>query len=145
MTQPAPRLAPVTAAPATGGESDLDAWRAWLQQRLDGGWRTGEWDPAAWLFTGDPANPATNCRVCAVRACTTITDGARFCYACDQDRRGVDIAEALFVDTHQPSVFKHYMGVAEPICLVERDGIRCARVAYSGKKSSGPKKLNGKK
>ena len=134
MTQTARHLAPVTAAPATGVEPDLDAWRAWLQQRLDGSWRTGEWDPAAWLFTGDPANPATNCRVCAVGACTTITDGARFCYACDQDLRGVNIAEALFVDTHQPSVFKHYMGVAEPTCLVERDGIRCARVAYSGRR-----------
>ena len=134
VTQTARHLTPVNATRASGIEPDRNAWRAWLSQRLDGGWRAGEWNPTAWLFTGDPANPATNCRVCAVRACTTITDGARFCYACHQDLRGVDIAEALFVDTHQPSVFKRYMGVAEPTCRVERDGIRCARVAYSGRR-----------
>ena len=120
------------ALPAIDGELDLAGWRAWLRQRLDAEWRAGEWDTATWLFTGDPANPATNCRVCAVRACTTVTDGARLCFACDKDWRSVDLTEQVFIDTHEPSVFKHYMGVAEPICLVQRDGVRCGRAAHTG-------------
>jgi hypothetical protein len=132
VIQPARRLAVATTESASQVDLDREAWHGWLHQRLDAGWRAGEWEAATWLFTGDPANPATGCRVCVVRACTTVTSGARFCYACDQDLRGSDLAGQVFIDTHEPSPFKRYMGVAEPVCRVQRDGARCARTAHTG-------------
>ena len=42
------------------------AWTQWLTERLEPGWRPGEWNPQTWFFDGDPANELTGVGLCEV-------------------------------------------------------------------------------
>jgi hypothetical protein len=43
---------------------DGSGWVRWLGARLDPGWRRGEWNGQAWLFTGDLDSPRTAAWAC---------------------------------------------------------------------------------
>jgi integrase len=60
-------------------------WLQWLQARLDHGWRAGEWDSQALLFTGDLASPRTAAWPCRTPGCRTAT--RRTSGRCDGCRR----------------------------------------------------------
>ncbi|MEO8522090.1 MAG: tyrosine-type recombinase/integrase [Acidobacteriota bacterium] len=68
-----PALHPL--GPAQAGEEHREGlgWLDWLRARLDPGWRAGEWDPAAWLFTGDLHSARTAAWPCRTPGCSTAT------------------------------------------------------------------------
>ncbi|MEV7941793.1 tyrosine-type recombinase/integrase [Kitasatospora sp. NPDC088264] len=79
-------------------------WAAWLADRLDLQWRTGEWDPGSLLFTTDLDSPRTRAFACRVTACGVLVESpASRCEACRavSARRG---HPADFDTTHTPSL-----------------------------------------
>ncbi|WP_280426308.1 tyrosine-type recombinase/integrase [Nocardia carnea] len=117
-----------TLAPAVSPAShiDLSAWRCWLQERIDPGWRTGEWDSARLLFTGDPDNPWTFLSRCRTRQCERIVEANTFCTPCSRAFARSGLSHADFVDTFRPDRSR-VMGVRTADCLVVVGGVRCAR------------------
>src|SRR6266702_2155147 len=80
-TTPASTVTPPAELPY---RMDHDAWVRYLREHLapDGTWRQGEFDPARWLFTGDPENPQTTSTRCRVAACDTIVSSHCLCGSC---------------------------------------------------------------
>lgn len=112
---------------------DTVAWGRWLRDRVDPGWRPGEWDGLTWLFTGDPDSPATSVVRCRTLACPALLSGrtVRFCEGCQRDRAGSELSEQDFAATHVP-VWRHCSpGGAREACLVSREGIVCARPRFA--------------
>lgn len=81
---------------------DHDAWTGFLRDRLDPGWRTGEFDPQRWWFTGDPANPATTSTTCRVQRCDTVVGSRTFCGPCQRRRARSGLDVDTFAATHRP-------------------------------------------
>ncbi|GAA2281696.1 hypothetical protein GCM10010145_62290 [Streptomyces ruber] len=79
---PVSRILRLSTPPVAPGRTGWDsrAWLAWLQDRLNGSWRPGEWDGRHRLFTGDLASPRTSSATCRTRACDIIVITRRiFC------------------------------------------------------------------
>jgi integrase len=84
------------AAPAEPRPSEL-GWVRWLGARLDPGWRPGEWDGQAWLFTGDLTSPRTAAWSCRTPGCPTGTRRpSGRCDGCRRVRSAVGIGWADF-------------------------------------------------
>lgn len=59
-----------------------------LESQLDRAWRPTEWDPEAWHFAGDPANPLTAAYPCTTPDCTGISRSATGrCETCKYEGR----------------------------------------------------------
>lgn len=54
-----PRLRLLPAAGSPNPSAPAPGWLEWLRAHLDPGWRPGEWDADALLFTGDLASNRT--------------------------------------------------------------------------------------
>ena len=122
------------AMPVTRGAFafDVEAWGYWLQDRVDPGWRAGEWDPTSWMFTGDPDNPATSVLRCRTAHCPALLPGrtVRFCQACGEALASSGLTEQDFVATHVPQR-RSGNGAVRQTCRVSRDGRGCARPVVS--------------
>jgi integrase len=84
------RKAVIRPEPAWWPESGPDRtqpWSRWLGDRLDRGWRAGEWDGESWMFTGDPDVANTAVVRCRTRACPALVRGfvVAFCRSCLDD------------------------------------------------------------
>lgn len=75
----------------TDHRPDEPGWARWLRARLDPGWRPGEWDGQALLFTGDLASPRTAAWPCRTPGCPTGT--RRPSGRCDGCRRARSASE----------------------------------------------------
>ncbi|WP_327380531.1 hypothetical protein [Streptomyces sp. NBC_01207] len=65
--------------------NDTDGWVPWLRARLDPGWRTTEWRPDCWLFTGSVEDPRTSVSLCRTNVCDTVVSPAGiFCPFCKE-------------------------------------------------------------
>jgi hypothetical protein len=106
---------------------DHETWVAFLSLRLlpAGGWRPGEFDPARWLFTGDPENPMTTSTRCRVAACATVVGSRCLCKACERAMTTSGVGPEEFVASYQPVLRNRALGGAT--CIVARDGRRCER------------------
>ena len=76
------------------------AWTQWLTDRLEPGWRPGEWNPETWFFDGDPANEFTGAGLCQVSSCGVKTDGPRMCAVCQKAFQVSTMPREQFVTTH---------------------------------------------
>jgi hypothetical protein len=112
---------------------DSAAWGSWLQDRIEPGWRPGEWDATNWLFTGNPDNPATLVVRCRTVSCPAVLPGrtVRFCEACQHDLAERDQSEPDFAATHVPAGRHCSPGGARGACLVTRAGTDCARPRFA--------------
>jgi len=126
------------AAPATTltrGTFELDtaAWGGWLRDRVDPAWRPDEWEPASWMFTGNPENPATSTVRCRTARCPALLPGraVRFCQACQGKLSESGLSAPEFAASHMPPPARSAPGAARETCLVSRDGSDCARPRFS--------------
>jgi hypothetical protein len=94
-------------------------------------WRPGEFDPARWLFVGDPDNPRTTSQRCRVAACDVIVASRQMCSRCRRAFTASDLDEDGFLATFQPTSVGQRLG-GQP-CVVTRDGIRCGRPSISNR------------
>lgn len=125
-------LAAAGAAVLTGPGGEDRAWGQWLAGRIDPGWRPGEWDPRAWLFTGDPANPRTGVWPCRVVACVSDVNGpSSWCTPCLRDLAASGQDRGEFAATHVPPRRRLAPGAAGALCVVSRGGTGCCRPAIS--------------
>ena len=69
----------------------LAGWTAWLGERIDTGWRPGEWDGEARLFSGDPDNPRTVVYRCATAACDGLSRTRGLCATCEKAFRASEL------------------------------------------------------
>lgn len=79
------------------GETNVD-WLASMTQRLNPGWRPGEWDPLRMRFLGNSDNPSTWVFHCIRVGCDGFSQGSGcYCSSCASRRnslgRPVDFAE----------------------------------------------------
>ena len=111
------------------GESRA-AWAQWLTERLEPGWRPGEWNPQSWFFDGDPANDMTAAGRCEVLSCRARTDGLRMCTGCLRLLKRSGMTRETFAATYTVIRRRIPNGPTEP-CLVARDGIRCVAPSLS--------------
>lgn len=106
-------------------------WNQWLEGQIDPRWRPGEWSRRSWMFTGDPENPRTSVERCVVAACTnTVQSG--MCHSCRRILTATGQDRAEFLLSHVPdrrTVTAAHGGERREACLVERDGVRCGRLA----------------
>ncbi|MET9974875.1 tyrosine-type recombinase/integrase [Streptomyces microflavus] len=106
--------------------TDLGPWAEWLRAQLAEEWRPGEWDGENWLFTGDFENPNTVAWRCLTQACGAIEKVRnRRCKSCERAFKSSGMAADEFHTTFVPDTNRSYTEVA--LCVVERDGSRCAR------------------
>ncbi|MGH3598799.1 MAG: tyrosine-type recombinase/integrase [Pseudonocardiaceae bacterium] len=76
---------------------DESGWLEWLRGRLDPGWRPGEWDDHALLFTGDLHSPRTAAWPCRTPGCSAAARyHHRRCSGCRRARSGAGIGWAKF-------------------------------------------------
>jgi integrase len=108
---------------------DLEAWLAWLDERLVPDWRPGEWDAGRLVFTGALDNPRTAVWKCVTRACIVPVHGqCSMCRSCETSwQRGRQDRDE-FVATFVPAPQRR-PGIVPDACLVIRDGTRCGREA----------------
>lgn len=116
--------------PFTGpGTAPLtDAWKAWLDERINPAWRPGEWDQDRLLFTGDPDNPRTSLHRCAVHACNYVST-ARMCTGCSKAHKKSSVPLEEFLASHIPGRTKLAHG--EVTTCIAAHG-RCQRDARDG-------------
>lgn len=91
-----PPLHVLLAGESPGQPAAVPGWPRWLRTHLDPGWRPGEWDPEAALFTGDLASVRTAAWPCRTEGCPTATRYPhRRCEGCRRARSmlGVDWEE----------------------------------------------------
>jgi integrase len=121
-----------TPAESLSYQLDHDAWVQHLQAALvpQGEWRTGEFDPARWLFTGNPDNPATTSTRCKVRACDTVVTSRRMCNQCRRAWDESGLAAETFVATYRPSLTRRRRAERR---VVECDGVGCQRRRLSNR------------
>ena len=62
----------------------LADWTAWLGERIVSGWRPGEWDDEARLFSGNVGNPRTVVYRCATAACDGLSRTRGLCATCEK-------------------------------------------------------------
>jgi integrase len=73
------------------------SWLAWLREHLDPGWRPGEWNADAWLFTGDLESDRTAAWPCRTPGCDTATHRHHGrCDGCRRARAGLGVSWADF-------------------------------------------------
>ena len=87
------------AGPAEAGEERHGEreWLEWLRVRLDPGWRAGEWDAGALLFTGDLGSARTAAWPCRTPGCPTATRRpSGRCDGCRRARVGAGLSWAEF-------------------------------------------------
>lgn len=113
-------------APIDTAGVDRDAWTAFLQERLAPGWRPGEFDPEAWLFTGDPDNPATTSTRCVVARCAMVVNSRTLCGGCERALAVSDLPRGAFLATHRP-LRPRSARLTGQTCVVTRDGVSCGR------------------
>lgn len=81
----------------------LTEWTAWLQERMEPGWRAGEWDGEARLFTGDVHHAGTAVYRCDVAACDALTRIRRgLCASCEKAHRAGEVGLKEFKAAHVP-------------------------------------------
>lgn len=120
--QPAPLRFP--AAPTL----DTSDWRAWLADRIDPGWRPGEWDARHWLFTGDLDSPRTSSSTCRTRRCDQVViSGNVFCTLCAEHLRASSQDPDTFATTFTPARERSARGMVTAQCSIIRGGVRCVR------------------
>lgn len=112
---------------------DHDAWVRHLRDHLapEGEWRPGEFDPARWLFTGDPDNPVTTSTWCKVRHCDTVVTSRCLCHQCQRAWVSSRLDEEEFIATYQPLVTRHRR--TGETCVVHRGGLVCERRRISNR------------
>ncbi|MDT7574165.1 MAG: hypothetical protein QOH17_498, partial [Pseudonocardiales bacterium] len=126
---PDPSSAVRGALALVGPERDDDAWEAWLGQRIDPGWRPGEWNGQAWLFTGDLNNPQTSLWRCSVWACVALLHSRHgICRACQIALAAAGAPREEFVASYVPQP-KTPTATIKDFCAVSGDGQRCRRPA----------------
>jgi len=106
------------------------AWTQWLTDRLEPGWRPGEWNPQTWFFDGDPANEFTAAGLCEVSSCGVKTDGPRMCAVCQKAFQVSTVSREQFVATHDSTRKRKIPNGAADRCVVTLDGTRCAAPAH---------------
>ena len=123
-----------TVVPVSFPAGDGEAWACWLAERTDLGWRRGEWDPLAWLFTGDVGNAMTGVWKCAVRACGNSVGGpSKVCRSCHKALAAGGRDRQDFLACHVPERGRRRPGAVMSLCVVARGGTRCGRPAlYRG-------------
>ncbi|WP_033222919.1 tyrosine-type recombinase/integrase [Kitasatospora phosalacinea] len=110
------------------GGADPQAWSHWLTEHTDPAWRTGEWDPEHWLFTGRLDDPRTSASTCRTAACDMIVNARNiFCAMCTDRLKASGLTAEEFATTYVPQRGKAPRGLATARCAVTRDGIRCVR------------------
>ncbi|MFG2668822.1 tyrosine-type recombinase/integrase [Streptomyces sp. NPDC048387] len=109
---------------------DLEAWTAWLTDRVDPAWRPGEWDARTLFFDGDPGNDRTVAQRCVTAACTSISNSRGLCSPCIREWEASGLDKATFIAEHVPDRRKGSPGRFQVRCLVERDGQQCAQPRY---------------
>ena len=117
-------------------ETDLNEtrWVAWLSAHVEPAWRVGQWDGAAWLFTGIPGDPTTTVKYCAVNACDFVIAHGRVCGHCLRALRTSALSYEEFIATHQPQRAKeraHPLGQGEGRCTAQVKHERCPRAQFS--------------
>ncbi len=107
---------------------DREEWVAFLADRLlpVGEWRPGEFDPGAWLFTGDPDNPMTTSTYCRVEACRSVVASRTMCNPCERALAASGFDKDSFAATYLPRPDRPRARTGEA-CVVTRDGKRCER------------------
>lgn len=130
MSTPALALAPSGRIPY---RLDHDAWVRYLRDQLapEGEWRPGEFDPARWLFTGDPDNPLTTSTRCKVRHCDTVVTSRCLCQQCQRAWVRSPLDEEEFIATYQPVLTRQRR--RGDTCVVDRDGVACQRRRISNR------------
>lgn len=106
---------------------DRGAWLAWLEDRIEPGWRPDEWDAEHWFFDGDPDNTRTLASLCAVQRCRVKLDGDLLCAVCARQWRASGRELEIFAAEHVPPRFKRLPAHDGAPCLVSGDGVGCAR------------------
>jgi integrase len=104
---------------------DHDAWVRYLRDHLTAEWRSGEFDPQRWLFTGDPGNPMTTSTRCRVRWCDTVVTSRCLCGSCRRAWAGSGLDVEVFITTYQPLLA--HQRLTGQLCVVSRYGVRCQR------------------
>ena len=105
---------------------DRSEWLAWLEDRVDPDWRSGEWHQGSWLFTGDPDNPATVLARCRTRVCHILVPTPTLCTSCRKEHRRSGLTLDEFIATHVPRRAKTYPVASQPRCAVRRNGDGCS-------------------
>ncbi|MGH9157289.1 MAG: hypothetical protein ACRD1K_15955, partial [Acidimicrobiales bacterium] len=128
MSRPQGAARPIGRLPA---RVHLDGWVACLQETLlaDGDWRPGEFDPQAWLFTGDPDNPMTTSTRCRTLACPTMVASRCLCGPCKSALADSGLDEEAFARSYEPDLA--HQPLTGVLCVVTRDGTRCQRRSIS--------------
>ena len=117
----------MTTASAPLPEFEQTPWVTWLRDRVSSDWRPGEWNAQAWLFAGDPDNPATVVTRCAVRACSALISlRSGLCTSCQRDHARTREALLDFAKTHKPQRARNTPGLHPIRCAVRRGAIGCA-------------------
>ncbi|MFG2546967.1 tyrosine-type recombinase/integrase [Streptomyces sp. NPDC048594] len=81
----------------------LTEWTAWLRERIEPGWRPGEWDHGAHLFSGDVDHAGTAVYRCDVAACDALTRTRRgLCARCEKTHRASSLGLKEFKATYVP-------------------------------------------
>lgn len=95
-----PRAEPETA----GGVAPevLASWTVWLEDRIDPGWRPGEWDATTRLFSGEVDNPGTVIFRCATAACESLCRARGLCTGCERALRTSGLEAREFKVTFVP-------------------------------------------
>jgi integrase len=107
---------------------DSGAWCAWLGERVDPGWRPGEWDMACWLFTGDLGNPRTAAWKCLTAACDlAVRSRNGFCRPCMLEHRRSGLGKDDFAAAHVPVRVRPRPASVTAACIVTQDGVNCVR------------------
>lgn len=80
---------------------DTGAWGAWLRERVEPGWRPGEWHMACWPFTGDLGSPRTAAWKCLTAACDlAVRSRKSFCRPCALEHRRSVLGKEEFAAAH---------------------------------------------
>ena len=122
-------------APAPGLAPDVAAgWLAWLSANTPTDWRSGEWDPATRLFTGDVGNRSTVAYRCTVAACDRISRTQVLCDQCEKALPASGLALVEFRAMFVPDRNRAIDGRAEPCAVAgcPRDGVLWGLCAAHG-------------
>ncbi|MFJ3930201.1 tyrosine-type recombinase/integrase [Streptomyces sp. NPDC090029] len=104
----------------------LTEWTAWLRERINPGWRPGEWDHEARLFSGDVDHAGTAVYQCDVAACDALTRTRRgLCPICEKAHRAGSLGLKEFKATHMPDRNRVISGERAGCCVTQcpRDAV----------------------
>ncbi|MFI6063148.1 hypothetical protein [Streptomyces sp. NPDC051286] len=122
-----PSVTALVPAPCAADSPDSD-WGPWLRARLDPAWRSTEWRPDCWLFTGSVHEPRSSVSLCRTSVCDTVVSPAGiFCPFCrEQQKRSPQPADE-FARTFVPERDRVPFGGVPEQCGFSRGGQRCVR------------------